>query len=174
MSIKEHLPSNYVDSIEIMSVQETLDNEAKTVRKDLEDLKKQFFVTTCTWGIDYWEMYVGLPNDESLPLELRRKAVIAKLSSQGTCTEEMIISMCRNFTGSDIEIVDHLEDYYITIRFRKHGDMENLQPLAAAINKVKPAWLNYKFMFTFTSHVELKKYTHKQLMQFKHKDIRNL
>lgn len=145
MDLKNYLPYFYLDSIEVVNIQEAISKENDIVKADIEDFKNQFFVSTCTWSIKHWEEYVGLISNPSLDLEVRRKAVIAKLSSQGTCTREMLISICENFTGYDVDIIDNLDDYSITIRINANGAMKNLSKLEETIEEIKPAYINFNF-----------------------------
>lgn len=174
MDLKKLLPENYLKSIEVVNVQDALTFYNNIYRSDLEDFKKQFFVSTCTWALPYWENYVGLKPNIGVSEETRKKLVIAKLSGQGTCTREMLLDICKNYTGSDVRIEDNINDYSITITFLSHEDIKNLNALKGIIEEIKPAWLGYEFKFSFASYEQLKKYTHKMLHQYTHKIIRNL
>lgn len=175
MDLKSYLPSFYLESVEVVNIHDALNAENEMLKADLEDFKKQFFVSTATWALDFWEQYVGITTNKALDIESRRQNIILKLSSQGTCTRELLISICKNFTGSDVEIIDNLEDYSISIRFLEHGsNIKNLNSLKATVEQIKPAWLGCEFKFTFATHKQLKAYTYKQLKAYTHKQIRDL
>lgn len=174
MDLKQYLPSFYLESKEIVNLQDALSMEDTELKNDIEDLKKQFFVSTCTWAIELWEKYVGIASDKTKPLQSRRDAVIAALTGQGTCTKELLTTICENFTKGEIEIIEHIKDYSFTIKFlTKKGIPTNISTLNKIIERMKPAHLGYEYQFLYNTHDFVARYTHEQLKTKTHERIRD-
>lgn len=145
MDFKKLLPENYLKSVEVVNVQDALTAYNSIYKADLEDFKKQFFVSTCTWALPFWENYVGIKQDISIPDDLRKKLVIAKLSGQGTCTRQLLIDICQSYSGQKVEIVDHINEYYITIKFIS-TEINKINIIKSIIEEIKPAWLGVEYI----------------------------
>lgn len=110
---------------------------------DLEDINKQFFVDTATWGLAIYEKELGLPIRPNKSLEERRSIIKAKWRGMGKVDAEMIKAIVKAFTGYEVEvgfngriIIDFGDANYINVSIK---DMIN------AIEETKPAHLAYNF-----------------------------
>lgn len=169
MDLKQYLPSFYLESAEVVNLQDGLSVIDTELKADIEDLKNQLFVSTCTWAIDLWEKYVGLEVAKNEPLNSRKSAVIAALSGQGTATKELIISICEKFSNSKVEIIENPQDYSFIIKFTSiRGIIKNLNALSSKIDKLKPAYLGYTYEFLFNTHDFIQGYTHEYLSTLTH------
>lgn len=174
MDFKQYLPSFYLESAEVVNIQDSLSVCDTSLKDDIEDLRKQIFVSTCTWAIELWEKYVGITGDKSQTLESRRKAVISMLSGQGTATKQLIISICEKFANSKVEIIENTNDYSFIIKFITFkGVPPNLNSLSNTIDKIKPAYLGYEYKFSYNDHKFLKGYTHDYLGKMTHDRLRD-
>ncbi len=52
---------------------------------NIADLQAQFFAKTATWGLKYWEQFLGIPTNENLSDDVRRAAICNKLND---CSSE--------------------------------------------------------------------------------------
>lgn len=173
MDLKQYLPSFYLESDDVVNLQDALSEENNELKSNLEDLKNQLFVATCTWAIDLWEKYVGITCDKNQDLDIRKKAVIAMLSGQGTATKELIRYICEKFSNSKVEIVENNKEYSFTIKFTTYkGVPPNLDVLNKTIDKIKPAYLVYDYEYFYNNHKFLNGYSHEQLGKMTHEKLR--
>ncbi|MFW2500399.1 YmfQ family protein [Clostridium diolis] len=118
----------------------------------LEDLQKQFYIDTATWGIDLWEEEYGITTNLNYSYEQRREVVKAKKRGQGTCTIALIKSVAEAFSGGEVNVIENTGHYTFTIQFvGVKGIPKNMQGLKNALDNIKPAHLLYDFKYTYTS-----------------------
>jgi hypothetical protein len=110
---------------------------------DLEDINKQFFVDTATWGLAIYEKELGLPIRPNKSLEERRSIIKAKWRGMGKVDAEMIKSIVSLFTDTPVEIKF---DGQINIVFEGFGNTQiSNKNMLNAIEEVKPAHLGKRF-----------------------------
>ena len=90
MKLIEYLPNDYTKSGSTLELLEALEKMWRKAQEDTEDFEKQLFLSTGTWGLDFWEQMYGIENDESKGYEVRRSVVRAKIRGAGTTTVAMI------------------------------------------------------------------------------------
>lgn len=174
MDLKQYLPSFYLESNEVVDIQDALSTENYELKESLAELERQLFASTCTWAIDLWEEFVGITGDTNQNLEIRKKAVIAMLSGQGTSTKELITSICERFANSKVEILENNKDCSFTIKFTTYkGIPPNLDVLSKTIDKIKPAYLGYVYEYLYNNHKFLNGYNHEQLGKMTHDRLRD-
>ncbi len=157
MELIEYLPFFYRNSVEVLNIQNSINDENEKIQLDLKELLDQLFIDTATWGIDFWEKYLGIEIDRSESLENRRSRLMTRLRGQGTTTKEMINNICRSFTGGEVDIIENNENYFFIIKFiGVDGIPNNLNYLKGAIKEVKPAHLNviYEMKYLIIDSVE--------------------
>lgn len=117
----------------------------------MQDLVNQCFIDTATWGLDIWEAEFGIVTNLTYSYEQRREILKAKKRGQGTVTVAMIKNMAEAFSGGEVNVIEHNEDYYFTIQFvGVKGIPRNMQSFIDTIENIKPAHLNYEFKYTYT------------------------
>ena len=118
----------------------------------IDDLLKQRFIDTATWGLSYWEEEYGIKTNLNLTYEERREIVKAKMRGQGICSKEMLKNVCEAFSGGEVNILENTAPYTFTIQFTGvKGIPRNMQGLKEAINDIKPAHMLYDFKYTYTN-----------------------
>jgi len=122
-----------------------------------DDLLHQCFIDTATWGLTTWEKEYGIITNLTYSYEDRREVLKAKKRGQGTTTIAMIKNMAKAFSGGEVNIIPHNEDYYFTIQFvGVKGIPRNMQAFISAIEDIKPAHLGYEFKYTYSTWGQLK------------------
>ncbi|MDU5167449.1 MAG: YmfQ family protein [Haemophilus parainfluenzae] len=117
-----------------------------------DDLLKQGFVDTATWGLTAWEEEFGIATNLDYSYEERREVIKAKKRGQGTCTKSLIKNVAEAFSGGECRIIENTAPYTFTIQFvGVKGIPKNMDGLKQAINDIKPAHLVYDFKYTYTS-----------------------
>ena len=123
----------------------------------IEDSIKQAFIDTATWGLDLWEEEYGLDTNHLLSYEERREIVKAKKRGRGTTTIEMIKNTAEAFSGGEVNVIPHNEQYYFTVHFIGiKGIPRNMQAFKDMLETIKPAHLNYDFAFTYNTYGDIR------------------
>lgn len=130
--------------------------EFDQVRTSIEDILKQLYVETATWGLDLWEQMLGLSSYAGKPVDQRRSRIISKLRGYGTVTVSLIKNVAESYVYGTVEVTEHPELYSFTVKFvDPRGIPPNLDDLKAAIEEIKPAHLALQYEFTCTVWGEL-------------------
>lgn len=171
MKLIEQLPSFYENDID-MVIQNSLNLETDTLHKEVEDTLNQFFVETCTWGLDYWENMLGIAKN-NLDMQTRRENIKAKMRSRGTTTISVIKNICEAYSNGEVEIIENYSDYSFIIKFvGSIGIPQAFGELDKTINEIKPCHLAHSYKFTYNTHGNLRHLTHEQLSAYTHEQIR--
>lgn len=118
----------------------------------IDDLLKQFFIDTATWGLVYWEEEYGIVTNLNYSYEERREVVKAKKRGQGICSKLLIKNVAEAFSGGECNVIENTAPYTFTIQFVGiKGIPKNMQGLINAVDEIKPAHLVYNFKYTYTS-----------------------
>lgn len=163
MNLIEWLPSYYKKSQEVNNLQESISIENEKLKKYLEEVTKQFFVDTATWGIDYWERQLALQVDPKESLDIRKARIKTRLRGTGTTSIEMIKNVCKSFVNGKVAIIEN-QDYSFIIKFTDvKGIPSNIEYLRTSIEKIKPAHLNFSFQYLYNTWGNLKNLSWKQI-----------
>ena len=147
----EYLPSFYHNSDVIKSFMESNSIEVDTLKAYVEDLSKNLYIKTATWGLDLFEEELGLATDKSISYEERRERILAKKRGNGTTTKAMIKNTAEAFSGGEVEVIENFNDYSFVVKFVGiKGIPKNLTLFKNMIEEIKPAHLNYELAFTYT------------------------
>ena len=147
----EYLPSFYHNSDVIKTFMESNSIEVDTLKAYIEDLSKNLYVKSATWGLDLFEEELGLATDKSISYEERRERILAKKRGNGTTTKAMIKNTAEAFSGGEVEVIENFNDYSFVVKFiGVKGIPKNLTLFKNMIEEIKPAHLNYELAFTYT------------------------
>jgi hypothetical protein len=147
----EYLPSFYHNSDVIKSFMESNSIEVDTLKAYIEDLIKNLYIKTATWGLDLFEEELGLATDKSISYEERRERILAKKRGNGTTTKAMIKNTAEAFSGGEVEVIENFNNYSFVVKFvGVKGIPKNLTLFKNMIEEIKPAHLNYELAFTYT------------------------
>ena len=146
----EYLPNFYHNSDVIKTFMESNSIEVDTLKAYIEDLSKNLYVKTATWGLDLFEEELGLVTDKSISYEERRERILAKKRGNGTTTKAMIKNTAEAFSGGEVEVIENFNDYSFIVKFvGVLGIPKNLTLFKNMIEEIKPAHLNYELAFTY-------------------------
>lgn len=117
--------------------------EFNKLELDLEDLNRQFFIDTATWGLSVYEKELGIPINPSKSLDERRSIIKAKWRGTGKVDAEMIKAIISFFTNTPVKIEF---DGQINIVFEGFNNTQiNNKDMLNAIGGVQPAHLGKRF-----------------------------
>lgn len=120
------------------------------VRQNLDDILKQFFVTTATWGLDDWEDFLGITTDTNKTVDARRQAIIQKINGNNVVTLEFLTRLVNMYVADgQAFIVDHPETYNVDILYHG-GQVLDYKALETAVHTYIPAHLGFK-LITYTT-----------------------
>jgi len=95
----DNMPQYYLTSIVMRTIWDAQGREIDQLYQALDEVLKQFFVSTATWGLELWEQFLGLPIDKTKPEQFRRERITAKLRGYGTITKEVIKNVASSFAN---------------------------------------------------------------------------
>ncbi|RKD26676.1 hypothetical protein BEP19_15825 [Ammoniphilus oxalaticus] len=149
--LMSYLPRYYIKSNIMRAIQNANEEQLEKLNYAIDDLRRQMFVDTATWGLDLWEMEYGISTDRSRSYERRREVIKAKMRGAGTTTKEMVKSVAAAFSGGEVDVHEHPREYRFEIQFiGVRGIPPNMSGLIDAIDNIKPAHLAYSFKYTYT------------------------
>ncbi len=149
MSLMNYLPQYYAESDEVKALQSDFGLASEALKDDLKALIDQLNVSTATWGLGYWEEYLGIKKPTTT-FESRREVILSTLRGFGTTTKEMIKNMSAAFSGGEVEVIEDNPNYRFVIKFTgTKGVPPNMTGLTAAIERAKPAHLAFEFEYTY-------------------------
>ncbi|WP_164968349.1 putative phage tail protein [Clostridium tetani] len=167
-----YIPSFYFNKEQVTDITTSMDIEVKNLKETIEDLLKQLFIDSATWGVTDWEKLYGLKIDNTEALANRRARIKMAMRGQGTVTKAMLKNLCKSFTNGDVEIIENT-DYSFIIKFIDiKGVPQNISYLKNAIEEVKPAHLAFSFKYLYNTWVLLKNKTWGEIKTKTWEDIR--
>jgi uncharacterized protein YmfQ (DUF2313 family) len=121
----------------------------------------QLNVETATWGLDLWEKAYGIKTDVSKSYAFRRARIESKMRSQGVTTVAMIKNVAESFSNGEVDVIEHPEEYRFEIKFiGTLGIPPNMDDLTGAIKEIKPAHLDFAYVYTFITWDKVEAYHH--------------
>lgn len=157
VDLTKYVPSFLCEIKELKNLYEIEGKKLGLLWHQIEDLQKQFFITTATWGLVQWEKEYGIETNFSQSYEQRREILLAKKRGRGTTTKAMIKSVAEAFSGGEVEVIEQNEQYAFIVRFvGVKGIPRNMQSFIDALEEIKPAHLGYVFEYTYSTWDNLK------------------
>jgi uncharacterized protein YmfQ (DUF2313 family) len=171
--LNEFYPDRYTASVEFNELQNGLNVGAELIKKVKDELYKQIFVDTATWGLEYWEKAYGIKTIPSQSYAIRRSRVKALMRQANTATTELIKNVAEAFAQGSCDVTEYNDEYRFEITMTdKIGLPPNFEDFKAEIERVKPAHLTYTIIIKYRTHEQLKAYTHAQLKAYTHQQLR--
>ena len=173
MNLMSRLPSYYLESNEVINIQNSIEKEGNLAQEAVEDLFLQLFIDSATWGLDFWEILYGIKVNVSKDYGLRRSKIKSKMRGTGTTTVELIKNISESFVNGEVEVIEHNEEYYFEVKMVSvKGIPPNMQDLKDAIEEAKPAHLGVIYVILYNTHEDLKRLNHGQMAAYSHIDLR--
>ena len=181
MGLIEKLPYFYDNDI-VKPIIEAEQIERDILFEEISDTLAQCFVSTATWGLDYWEEMLLIPHDSQKTIEERRTIIYAKMRGIRMTTVEVIRELAMSFFGvENVTVTEYNSEYYFNINFEnthpqqlQESDLTivgksvvgytaartrmvpvRLSDIEGVIDIYKPAHLNYSLMFTTKKRIRI-------------------
>lgn len=160
MKLKKYLPQFYLNSKQVIDILEVLDTKNEEIKIDINDLQKQLFVDTATWGIDIWERYLGILTNNDYDIDYRRSRIKSRLIGQGTITKKKLKNIIESFEHGQVDIIENTAEYEFIIRFlTRKGVPDNVNDIKNEVERLKPAHLKVIYEFLYNTWNEVNIYT---------------
>ena len=150
MNLIELLPFFYENSEYVTSLMNAESKEIDLLQDSIDDLINNLFVTTATWGLDYFEEELGIISSANKSYEERREVILAKKRGNGTVNKKMIQNTAEAFSGGEVDVIENNNDYSFTIKFSgTKGIPRNIEDFKAMIEEIKPAHLSFALEYAY-------------------------
>ncbi len=114
----------------------------------VEEIKLQASPVTATWGLKYWEQRYGIYPDESVPLEKRRRRIMAYRMAKVPMNPVRMANILKGASGREVGIEENVAPYTFGITIDGNSDIQvDLTDLFALIDRIKPAHQSYRVAF---------------------------
>lgn len=151
-----YLPKYYGDSKHARNVTDREAEEISVIHAQIQDVLRQFFIDTATWGLAKWEEICGIPFQDGKPLDQRRSYIKSKLRGAGTVTAALIKSVVESFQNGNVDVEEKFGTYEIHVTFvGNRGIPPDLEDVRKTLREVVPAHLDIVFKFTYLRWEEL-------------------
>ncbi|RLQ08638.1 YmfQ family protein [Geobacillus sp. FSL K6-0789] len=149
-NLSQYLPDYYQNIREFQTLIGTEGEEFEQLNVTIDEVLKQFYVDTATWGLANWERICGIPTDESKPIDQRRSVIKSKLRGIGTVTVELVKNVAEAYYNGQVEVIEQPSLYTVKIKFvSKLGVPPNLTDIQNALREIIPAHLAINFEFSY-------------------------
>ena len=166
--IKRYLPSFIAKGNTIKDIYESKQAEIDLLNNDIQDLTNNLFVESSTWSLEKREKEYNIPIDLDDTLENRRSRILARKVSKGRAfTKETIETIANQFANGSVEVIEHLENDYFTVKFvSTKGIPPKIQDVYDAINEVKASWLDIDYEFKYNTVGYIKEFTVREISKY--------
>lgn len=131
--------------------------EADILYREIAETLKQCFVSTATWGLDYWEDMLFLPRGTGKTYDERRSIIYTRMRATRTTTVEVVKELASAFfSPENVTVTEHNSNYSFNIEFENiKVSTAKLQDVINVLETYKPAHLNYDFTFSVKTNVQI-------------------
>ncbi|MGG1555009.1 putative phage tail protein [Paenibacillus ferrarius] len=158
------LPQFYESIYETRALVQTEGVEVDDLSTVLSGVVDQAFVDRATWGLSYWEEFLGIATDIAKPYDQRRSVIKSKIRGTGTVTVNLLKKVVSSYQNGEIDVVENPSLYQITVRFSGIlGSPPNIGDVYAAVSDIIPAHLEVVYTFRYLSVSEVEALTIDQL-----------
>lgn len=127
----------------MLAIFEAIGREIDSLDASITDIRDQFFPQTSTWGLKYWEQQLGLPVNETLPLEIRRANVISRLATKYPMTRNRMERIINGYVPSQTaKVVEYFSEYSFAAILPVDEEINYIE-MGKAVYDAKPAHLRF-------------------------------
>ncbi|BAH06755.1 YmfQ family protein [Clostridium kluyveri] len=153
--IKYISPDSQSSAIE-QSIYEAIGSEFDNTDSIIDEILKQFFPQTATWGLTWWEKRLGLLTNLSEDIEKRRKKVIVKLQTRWPMTPLNMAKIISTYTNASVHITENVAPYTFQVDLlSSSGFPEDLVELYKTVKRIKPSHQSVKYKMTSVTNMNI-------------------
>ena len=151
--IMRYLPEYYQESKVMGAIAEAQGTELEMLYTTLDEILAQFFIDTATWGLGYWDEFLGLKT-AAYPLEERRRLLKSKLTMQPPATLGRFRKLLDGVADS-IDVIEHYEEYNFEVMLLVKTSLRTaFEKILEQIEDNKPAHLSYQLILGFLHELQ--------------------
>jgi len=147
VDLSRYLPDFLFQDETFKAVLAACSTEHERQRLFLQEIGKQMYVPTATWGLADWERIVGVTSQPSDTYEARRNRILLKLQSHQTSTQEFMSRLATRYvTNGKATLKERNSEYAfdVDIDYANNTTVDT-DGLLEAIETYKPAHLAWLF-----------------------------
>jgi len=151
--IMQYLPEYYQTSRVMGAIAEAQGTELEMLYTTLDEILAQFYIHTATWGLDYWDEFLGLKT-AAYPIEERRRLLKSKLAMQPSVTREKLKRLLEEAADS-VDIIEHYGEYtFDVVLLVKTKLRTTFEKILQQIEDIKTAHLAYQVILGFLHELQ--------------------
>ena len=135
----------YDNSIIGLYLFEAMGQEYDTVNQIVAELPDQMHPDTATWLLPLWERRFGLPTDETLSLDERRRKIRLRRKHTGSFNLYKIKQLAENMTGLSARVVKIVSSYTFAVYLS--ATSSNDDALRKTIQQLKPSHYSFEIRY---------------------------
>lgn len=143
-NLKQNCPDFLLQSKTIKNILEVEDKEHDRLRQLIDEVQKQCYIETATWGLNEWEKMADIQPNPNATIEQRRATILARLRFSTVSTREFLEQLIKKYCyeNTSVRIEEDNPHNYFRI-YLNDGDAWNIADLVKAVEDFKPAHLAY-------------------------------
>jgi len=151
--IMQYLPEYYQNSRVMGAIAEVQGTELNMLHTALDEILKQFFIDTATWGLNLWDEFLGLKT-EAYSIEERRRLLKSKLIMQPPVTRERFKKLLDGVADS-VDVIEHYGEYNFEVVLLVKTNLRTaFEKILEQIEDNKPAHLSYQLILGFLHELQ--------------------
>lgn len=151
--IMQYLPEYYQTSRVMGAIAEAQGTELEMLYTTLDEILAQFFIDTATWGLGYWDEFLGLKT-EAYSIEERRRLLKNKLIMQPPVTRERFKKLLDGVADS-VDVIEHYGEYNFDVVLLVKTNLRTaFEKILEQIEDNKPAHLAYQVILGFLHELQ--------------------
>ena len=119
--------------------------EIDSVTQIIDELPDQLNPDTATWLLGHWERRYGLPTDETLSLDERRRIIRLRRYHTGAFNPYKVKQLAEDMTGVPARVVEFVDDYTFAVYLSATTSSD--EALRRTIQKLKPSHLSFEIKY---------------------------
>ncbi|MGF9912748.1 putative phage tail protein [Paenibacillus ehimensis] len=139
----------------------------------LQQVKNESRVLTAIDTIPLREDEYGIPSDPSIPLDIRRSSIIARMREQARpITKDDLLNALRSY-GLEAEITTIPGQSIMKIRIiSPYGEPPGFQQIQEFVEEVTRAHVGKEWQYSYVTHQDLLPFTHQQMSKYTNAELR--
>lgn len=146
---------------EVMSV------ALELARQTVDDLQNEAFPNTATWSLPLWEEAYGIPTNESLSIEERRKALVKKRNFRRPMNPYRIAQLVTEICGRPVELIENVAPHTFEIRIGPGTSEAEIQAIIDTVKEVKQSQKSFRVVFDTAVGVKIHAETYRSAFGYR-------
>lgn len=170
-ALLDYVPNQMLKLPEFQEIAKAEEVEIDDLNSSVEELLNNQFVHSATEiGISRWEGILKLAVKKIDTLDDRRFRILSHLNQSLPYTYKGLLAQLKNLGIDDASIDLNTNEYKLTVKIRL--DLKNkYETVQTLLDNITPANLIIQLLQLFNTHAELRRFKHRDLSVYTHKNI---